>query len=669
MPYFIPVKAFPAVLGLFFLTATLGAAPVLPSPDDPPALAGWFSELGTRREGSAAEARVFSALRTWFGPSGLEESGFQEMRGEHSFSRRLWFRVPGRTPGELIVVVPTDGANHRGLAWAVTWARRALENQPQVSLTFLFTGAERGAGPSAGLGSRAFLQDFYPTVPAAAVYLDADEGKTRLELTTESGLFPSPLWMVRGMTEAFYGHGLQPRFTGTAPSLFRLDLPERRNALSPWFERSIPALMVATGPPSLAVVQSLEEFVASFKDGVPDRWDRHYLVFDFGSWKFFWDQGTYLVVLLAVLALLVFGYALAGRGRRGSLRVLGTGFWQIPVLFAFLFLALYAGTLLAEVIQETRGLPEFWKTSPLLVWSFKAAIAISLYLLLFLPFRQSPLSRDPDFYGQAALLGLGIMVMVAAVFELSFSFYFLWALVWCAVLVVVPWSPVRLAALLAGPLWLLKAAWDVLGPQPDLALSHWALASPLAGNFALTVLFFPFLLQINAWHFSGKRHQNRDEGLRAAAQLGLFSLATVVLGLAVLRAEPAAARLEEAPPRVIPLKQTPREDLWTTQISRSAFLDRTVWLMVFRGTQGSEGPETVEFRLTSDQSLTVFDCSFPVILDADGHHARIIVGRQPPLPLEIRLTLPAKTKASLGVKVMFLGPPGLIAEDSLELEP
>ena len=664
MSHFRAVKALFVALGVFFLRWPLAAEPA-PVPGEAGKAAAWFTNLGPRREGSNAETLVFATLRRWFADRAtVKEGGFDQLDGEHSFSRQLWFRVPGRLPGELVVVVPTDGTNHRGLAWASAWADQTLAGNAEVSVTFLFTGAERGRGDAQGLGSRTFLQDFYPNAPAAAVYLDAEGTSDVVTLTAESGEFPSPLWMVQGLANALQKQELKFQFTGTAPSLFRLDLPERKNALAPWFQRSIPGIWVAGGPADASVVRALEAFASGLPRGIPESWDRHWLAFDFGIWKAFWNQQTYLATYLGAVALLLFGYAALGRHTRGTLKVLRKGLWQIPVLLAVGFLALEAGTGLAAALQESRGDPELWRRAPLLVSSFKALVAITLSVLLFLPFRRTPLSRDPDFYGQAALVWLGATTLAATAFELSFSFYFLWALGWSAVLLVARWRWLQFTALVLGPVWLFKAAYDVLGPQPDLELTRWVLASPLAGNFVLAVLLFPFLLQVAAWHFSGQRHQHRNEGLRATIQLAVWGMATLVTGLAVLRVEPAEPAPAPAVERIDLTKKGP-SCVWSTTVTRSAFLDRTVWNLTFQGTS----PEEVDLDLVSTEPLTIFDCSFPVVLEPEGHKARIVVGRQPPVPLVLRLTLPKTIAARLEVRVFIQGTRNLEFSDSVELKP
>ena len=673
IPYFRTVKAL-AVLGvvLFFggtLGGRLGAEETPPAPSDPKAVALWLSDLGFRREGSPAEAHVFLALKLWFsGRADLQETDFSDMDDEYSFSKRLWFRVPGPLHGELVVVAPTDGANDRGLAWAAAWAEDALTRGTKVSVTFLFTGAERGSGASAGLGSRAFLHNFYPIDPAAVLYLDTREKTDDVMLITESGSFPTPLWLLQGVSNFLQREGLVPKITGSSPSLFRLDLPERRNALSPWFERSIPAIGVGDGPSGPMVPVAFENFAASLPGGLPAQGDQHYLAFHFGSWRMFLDQETYVNLFLGLAAVVFFGYALLGRSRRGSLRTVGVGFWQLPLLFSLVYLALMASSQAADFLQQVRGDPEFWKATPWAVMAFKSVVATGLTLLVLLPFRRSPFSSDPDFYAQSALVLLGLMAVGAAAIELSFSFYFLWALVWAAVLVVVPWKTVKLLCLFGGPLWLIWGAYGVFGPNADLELSRWVLTSSVAGNFILTALIFPFLLQITAWHLSGRRHQERNEGFRALVQLTFWGLGSLALAVVVLRLEPGIKPFQEPSARRLETSKAssmPR-GLWETKVERSAFLSRSVWTLTFTG---SLDPEVIDLDLVSSEPLTIFHCSFPVVLNADGTTARIVLGRDPPLPLVIKLTLPAKTQASLEVRASNRSNRQIDLLDSVELKP
>ncbi len=96
-------------------------------------------------------------------------------------------------------------------------------------------------------------------------------------------------------------------------------------------------------------------------------------------------------------------------------------------------------------------------------------------------------------------------------------------------------------------------------------------------------------------------------------------------------------------------------------------MNRSVWTIVF---SGSLRPEELGLTLVSEGGpLTIYDCSFPVVLDAQGTSAKIVVGRQPPLPLSVKLTLPADTRAKLRVHAANTSDRNVELIDSLELAP
>jgi hypothetical protein len=174
---------------------------------------------------------------------------------------------------------------------------------------------------------------------------------------------------------------------------------------------------------------------------------------------------------------------------------------------------------------------------------------------------------------------------------------------------------------------------------------------------------------VNAWHLSGHRHQENNEGLRAAVQLTFWGLGALALGFLVLRIEPMLPPLYEVSLRKIDLtiKNTAAPPgLWKTRIDRAAFLNRSVWTIRF---SGSLDPEIIDLELTSQDPLTIFNCSFPFVLNAQGRAAKIVVGRQPPLPLVVQLTLPVETRAQLEIKAINRTTRNIELLDSVEFSP
>jgi len=696
MSYFEPVNRLPGTPVFLTLVALLALAGPLEATaldlggGDFAASYQRVQSLTERTEGSNAEAQLFADLERRFAPkTTLHITDFQQLQDFHSFSRSLWFRTPGKQPGELVIVVPTDSesgrSNNAGVAWAEIWAERALSTTPQVSLTFFFTGAQRGAGALAARGTLPFLRDFSPQTPAAALVLDLDNTDHPVDLTTGSGTFPSPIWLSQILLEALESRGFLPEIQGTQPQIFRFDLPERRNLLQPWFDRGIPALLLTSSvtrtDKALArevhdLPAAIDLALAGLKGGIPGYWDKHYLYFHLGNLKFFLSQQTYLLGLLLSLGVLLMAFLLFSRTLRADLNGLLRGLWQFPVLFSFLFLFLYAGTLWSTFLVQERDFPEFWKYSPLVVLLLKVSVAIGLYFAVFLQFRRLPLSRSPDFYSFAAVLVLALSVISSAALELSFSFYFLWALIFAGLFHAVPWRPLKLLIFLLAPVWFVKSFLEIFWLAPDPELIRIALVSTFAGNLLLAAVLFPFLLLVNSYHFTRHQRQDRNEKHRSRFSLGISIATWVGLSLLLLRSDPftdSAAPLtrlesldlalntrsvEDIAPFPLPSTSTSTlpflNSVWTTTVSRAGFLDRLVWTIQF---QGFEKPESVALTLVGNQNLVLYDANFPYTIDATGTKVTILVGRTPPATFALKLTLGAKIRAQLGVKAVFQGTP------------
>ncbi len=694
MSYFERVNRLPGTPVFLTLAALLALAVPLKATtgdlggEDFAAVFQRVQSLAERTEGSASEKQLFADLEKRFSAkTTLHVTDFQQQQDFHSFSRSLWFRVPGRRPGELVIVVPTDSepghSNNAGMAWAEVWAQRAFTTAPPVSLTFFFTGAQRGAGALAARGTLPFLKDFSPQTPAAALVLDLDNTNQPVDLTTGSGTFPSPIWLSQALLEALESRGFLPEIQGTQPQIFRFDLPERRNLLQPWFDRGIPALLLNSSVTrrDKALAQSSHDLPAALDlaleglgEGIPGYWDKHYLYFHLGNLKFFLSQQTYLWGLLLSLSLLLLAFLLFSKTLQVDLKGLLRGLWQFPVLFSFLFLFLYAGTLWSTFLLQTRDFAEFWKYSPLVVLLLKVSVGVGLYFVVFLQFRRLPISRLPSSYSFSAVLVLAVSVVGSAAIELSFSFYFLWALIFAGLFHAVAWRGVKFLFLLLAPVWFVKSLLEIFWLAPDPELIRIALVSTFAGNLLLAGVLFPFLLLVNSYHFTKPQRQEGNIKLRWVFNLGIWIAAFVALSLVVLRSDPFAdsatpltrletldlalntRSVEDIAPFPLPttkVKTLPfLNDVWKTTVSRSGFLDRLVWTIHFKG---FEKPESVTLTLLGNQNLVLYDANFPYTIDTTGTKVTILVGRTPPAAFDLKLTLGANIRAQLGVNAEFQG--------------
>ena len=107
---------------------------------------------------------------------------------------------------------------------------------------------------------------------------------------------------------------------------------------------------------------------------------------------------------------------------------------------------------------------------------------------------------------------------------------------------------------------------------------------------------------------------------------------------------------------VIELKQHP--DLLTFEISRSVLLNRQNVELILT----AEGqPYRMEFLLSSQDGFILFGANYSIVREVahgeEGVRYRILVGKNPPNPLPLLLTLPKEGPFTLAVDITYRDPP------------
>jgi hypothetical protein len=239
-----------------------------------------------------------------------------------------------------------------------------------------------------------------------------------------------------------------------------------------------------------------------------------------------------------------------------------------------------------------------------------------------------------------------------------------------------PWRPLKFLAFALSPFWFIKSCLEIFWLAPDPEMIRITLVSPFAGNLALALILFPFLLLVNSYHYTRHQRQERNEKHRSRINLGLWVSASVLLSLLILRADPFAddatplvrqetldlgslVRFEQVTTPVPSDLPTRRElpflnGVWKTSVAKAGFLDRTMWTVHF---DAFEQPQTVTLSLEGDDSLVLYDANFPFSIDVTGTKVTILVGRTPPSSFDVKLTLGNRVHATLAVEALFSGQP------------
>lgn len=666
-----------------------------------------------RLEGSTNEKRTVAYIESRLASLGVPCTlfDFSDSDFEHSFSTCLRVDVAGRRTDTLIFAVPldqtpdaekgSDGAIN--VALALDFLRIAKEAPPPVSVTVLFLGAEFGDTSAYPMGSALFLRGFQPDYRTAVLYLNLKEVPARILVQGGGRGIVTPYWLMNRSIAALREAGVPYLLRGNESQIFRMKSTSEQTLIEPYLKAGYPSVELEGEYGRLEPSQAaawmtafplfLTGLLQQVARGVPEEWDRHYLLFQAGELSLIVTEKAYVIALIVALSAMLL-YSLAFRqGIRRYVRSLARNFPALLPIMGISFLFLFAGTLVLDGIQAIRGFSALWSYAPVKSLLLKACVALFLYAALYNSARRLPFPRNGTFYSASALFILLADIVVVALFNISFTYYFLWAFLFVFLSALARPRYAKVLLFLPAPFWGIRALFGVL-TLPALPLSHFLLLSPIWGNLFVAAACLPFILIVLRLGliFPGRgvlRRHTREYVLAgvlfaATAALGihlvLFSpfspanpqpvtvtqaldvgardevtrdtlsvtspapVGTILVSSAGRTRELAAEGTSVSVP--LPLPET--SPVKVSQDSSAFFNQRTVSL----GVSMPASPRSIVAILSSTQDFILYDCSFPTVRETSNRY-RILIGSFAPNPLSLQLTLPAGGLFSLSLDMQF----------------
>lgn len=686
---------------------------------EPPARLGEevraVSRFFPRPEGSRMEKDLVSWIETrlsslgvGFTPFDFSQSDFQ-----HSFSSCIRVDLPGVTRDTLILAVPLnsppDSESGRdgsiNVALALDLIARAKSGPPPVSLTVLFLGAEYGDTSVYPMGSTLFLRDFQPDYKAAVLYLNFRAVPSRVLVRGGGRGIVSPFWLMNRCVDALREAKVPFRLPGEEIQIFRMGTTDERTVIEPYLKAGYPSVGLEgenNGIEPLNESEWLSSFssflqgmMAANSAGMPEEWDRHYLLLQAGGFSLIIGEKLHLSILMGTLAVILLWSLIFRRGLKKYIRTLARNIPAILPVAGLSFFFLVAGTYALKGILSLRGFSMLWTYAPLEFLALKICIALFLYAALYNVMRRLPFPRHGSFYSAAALFFLLIDVVVIAVFNISFTYYFLWAFVFVFLSALVRGRYMKVLLFLPAPFWGLRGLITVF-LTPALPFCHFLLLSPLWGNLLAAGVSLPIILMLLRLGlvFPGKgimRRRVRElvfaglllaVGGALAVRLVTFSpfsasrpqplVATQTVRVtasgetqstsldiespaplgALTVSDPRGARAIHPPGTSVrlplPLVASPMQ---IAQDSREFLQQRNVQLRV----QMPSSPRLFLVTLTSKDDFILYDSSYPSIRESPRQY-RLLIGTFPPNPLPLQLTLPSDGTFTLTLTAEFDAP-------------
>lgn len=668
------------------------------------------------------------------------EQSFAGLETDHSFSRIISVTIPGALPDTVILAIPLNhdlyaekgAAGAAGIAAGMELAESFSTGKPPLTVRILFLGAEvpllpdqtdlqPGGTGDYPLGSKLFLQGYFPESAVAVIYLALDRVGGDIAIRPGGKDLIAPSWLLKGIIEAAQEAGLGFRLASNRLLSYRLGHSEQWSPITPYLAQSIPAVLVtnadaappaeAQGPAAVRLSEPdsslwyarlftlVDRFLQDQRNGLSTDWDHHYLLLDLRDTYLFFGEHAALIMLMIVVGLaLAYGVASRKRMRRYA-RTVARNFWNLPILLGIMFLFLLASTLLLQGFLVIRDFPSLWTHYPILFFAWKIALSLFLSTLAFRLLRRLPISRNGSFYSAAALFFLFLDVVIAAVINLSFVTYFLFGFVFCFLFTVTRIRWLKLILLVAGPILLLKAAWDALS-VPELQLVQGMLLSAVRGNLLLAFVTLPFLLMVIRMDFLVRHPVRGRTSFATLLAMLVTGAGTLVLAGFLLflhpfnRANPQPVTVIQhidngaGTDRLSLSSAAPLDDLSFTygkqsfslrdagrrasvtlpsgpeliRVGRSlhAFLGREqTSLTVAHGPASPAGMRLYRIlvNLSSSEPLVMYDANYPFTYTAANREADLHIGVDPPTPLRVDYTLPAGKSPAATVTAGFLNVP------------
>ena len=685
------------------------------------------ASFSPRLEGSAGEKALLGYIEARLARLGMQGKpfDFSESDTRHSFSSCLQVDVPGARRDTVILAVPLnhppDAPPQRdgsvNVVLALELLRRARENPPPVSLTVLFLGAEFGATEAYPMGSALFLSDFQPDYRAAVISLNLRAIPSRLIVRGGGRGVVSPSWLMTRCMEALRSAGVPFLARPEEHHVLRLGLTDERTLIEPFLAAGIPAVGLegeyggggGASDPLAALASFTEGFLAASSSGIPQEWDRHYLLFRVGEGSFVVPEQAYVAILVCSLSAMLLYSLVFHRGLRKYVRSLVRNFPRVIPIVGLTFVFLLAGTFAVDGLLALRRFPRLWEYVPLESLGLKVAIPLFLYSALYNVLRRLPFPRSGSFYTAAALFFLLLDIVVVSALDISFTWYFLLAFVFVFLSALVPNRVGKFLLVLPAPYAMVRGLIEIF-LLPALPFCRLVLLSPLWGNLLIAGVCLPFVLALLriGLLFPGTGLLRR--GVREPLIAGILLVAAGLLAARLLLYSPFSA----AHPRPVSVVQSIDEPAGTNTLEISSpaplgdislsdgsgsrtlhglgtdlreplppkpapvsietvsseFLGKTnISARISSGGSPSAlgapsalsalsalgAPSALGAVLTSEEDFILFDCSFPFVRESAREY-RLLIGAFPPDPLPLQLTLPGGMSFTLTLTMEFDAP-------------
>lgn len=660
-----------------------------------------FTEYFPCEEGSLDEYALVSRLEEILTDEAIPYRiiSYRDRGGRHSFSRSLEISLNPQVEERLYLAVPLNGSDTLApvnIALATEQLLRLNRSGTDKGVTFLYLGGERNAEP---VGTMNYLDHSPPEEGSALIYLDL-KGRLPYLVTSSHGV-NAPYPLVRDISLIMEDVSLRYGRDDMNNILSRTGIPMGRNALSPWLEKEIPALLITgknqgEGIDPKEISRVLDRFIAQWSSTGEGEWEKNYMLFSLGNGHIQMGELPSLYLILALVGLFLLIVVIQSRQFKLNLKRNRLKLWVLPLTFSLVFIFLYLSTLILEEIVYLKNLPDLWLRLPDRILFFKLLSALLFSSFFLLIIRGLPLPRTPHFYSYAAVLFTlaGTIILIRR--DLILIYYSLWIFLCLFYYLLRKRILAKTVMTMVMPIPLILILTIIVSPSyPEL--SRMILLDRIEGNLLLTTFIMPPILLLTSLHYNRYYYHRIRRSFTALGIFILIPMALLYILVQILLFDPYGGQerqLVTVEDRIeyhrgerrvaigssfplgrldfsyngnrltldnlgdsLSIKERMDASFLSYQGTTETFLDRKRLELSIEMIGRPESIDILLYGNGEEEKIIVYDCNFPVYVDADNREVRIDIGKNPVFPLELDLTLTASSKPMLRMTVTYDNPP------------
>ena len=609
----------------------------------------------------------------------------------HSFSSNIISHFEGKKEKSIIFAVPVNNLSDSSLniSLALSLAEELKNNPSELNCMIIFLGAEytNDSDPGYPIGSRQFLNTYFPEEDTALIYLDLSSDSD-IDIIHGSKELVTPLWLLQQIIESLTESGSAYKINTQENILYQLgyDTPTPADI---YLNNNIPSISLLSAEHKtddrgrLERIGSFRKFLSLMAKETEiqsaDKWDRHYFMMNVSGKQIIISEYKFIILYITITGLMTAFSVITGKKVIRYSAKLIRYIWVFFYFFALIFLFLLLSTFITLLITQIKSSYDIWAETPFYLLSMKITITILLFFLSLFLLKKIKLPVSGSFYSAAAIFIFLLNFIIFQFINITVALFVLWGLSWTILFSLFKNRILKTACMFMSSVFFIYILVYVF-QKPAYNICENILFNKFWGNILTSFVILPYIMMIirlliSRTHIESAKYSALRRTIYSAAALVFIFLLNYymksnpysmdniqpVFYSQITDMDRKTSEIKiESPYKTeyvsfftgeneynINTDETQYDiyeetgmDLINIKKETALFLDRKNLILRI---EASGKPEKYYIDFFAKEDPVVLDCNYPFNIVNNSRKGSIYIGKNPPSPLVIDMLIPENT--------------------------